>query len=126
MSYEERKVVMHKKSIDFVKNAISQIEQISVDEAKKNIDNYIFIDVREKEEIDNIPSIENSILIPRGLLEFVADDESPLYNKRLEQDKSIIVYCAVGGRGALASKTLNEMGYKNVYNLIGGLKNWYK
>ena len=115
---------MKKNSTYLVKEALAEIKEITVDEAKKMSSNVLFLDVREKEELLNMPAIENSIIIPRGLLEFYADEENPLYENKLNTKKDIIIYCAVGFRGALATKTLKTMGYNNVYNLKGGLAEW--
>ena len=59
----------------------------------------------------------------RGMLEFRVDPESPFYDKNFAKDKQIIVYCASGGRAALAGKMLKDMGYTHVYNM-GAFKNW--
>jgi rhodanese-related sulfurtransferase len=57
------------------------------------------------------------------LLEFRADPESPLHDAAFDRGKTIILYCASGGRAALAGKTLKDMGYTDVRNL-GGFKDW--
>jgi rhodanese-related sulfurtransferase len=59
----------------------------------------------------------------RGMLEFRADPESPYFDKNFAKDKNIIVYCASGGRAALAGKVLKDLGYSQVYNL-GAFKDW--
>src|SRR5262249_24419366 len=61
--------------------------------------------------------------VSRGLLEFRADPESPSHDGNFAKDKPVIVYCAAGGRAALAGKLLKDMGYAEVYNL-GGFKDW--
>lgn len=57
------------------------------------------------------------------MLEFRADPESPYHDKNFAKDKTLIVYCASGGRSALSGKLLKDMGYERVYNL-GGFKDW--
>ena len=57
------------------------------------------------------------------MLEFRADPESPYHDPAFSRDKTVIVYCASGGRSALAGKTLQELGYRDVRNL-GGFKDW--
>ena len=57
------------------------------------------------------------------MLEFRADPEAPSHDKRFDKAKPIILYCASGGRSALAGKLLKDMGYEKVYNL-GGFKDW--
>ena len=115
---------MTKSSKTIIKEAIEATEQVTAKEVSKNLEHYLILDVREKEEIDVDPGIKNSIKIPRGLLEFYADEESPIYDNRFNTDKIIIVMCALGLRGALATKTLKDMGYDNVKNLDGGLNSW--
>ena len=59
--------------------------------------------------------------VSRGMLEFRADPESPYYNPAFQKDKTVLVYCASGGRSALVGKTLKDFGYATVYN-VGGFK----
>ena len=85
----------------------------------------IFIDVRDSSDIKKTGTILDGLEIPRGLIEFVADEATPLYNENLKKDSEIILVCGVGGQAALAGKTLIEMGYKNVLN-VGGIPDWEK
>lgn len=100
----------------------SQIVQISVDElAKKMVEDSTFylIDIRtEREYLSG--HIQNAIWIPRGLLEFRIQK---LIN---DPEFEIVIYCKGGGRSALATFTLLQMGYKNILNLEGGIKEWVK
>jgi rhodanese-related sulfurtransferase len=57
------------------------------------------------------------------MLELRADSESPYHDKNFAKDKTVILYCASGGRAALAGKALKDLGYERVYNL-GGFKDW--
>jgi len=67
--------------------------------------------------------VAGALAIPRGLLEFRADPASPLHEAAFGRAKTIVTYCASGGRAALAGKTLKDMGYGDVRNL-GGFKDW--
>ena len=79
------------------------------------------IDIRDGIELQSTGSIENSFHISRGLLEFSIHPESPYVQKEnLDLDKELVLFCAAGGRSALAAKTLNEMGFKNVSHIEGG------
>ena len=79
------------------------------------------IDLREESELNNNGSIENSTHIPRGLLEFSLNANSPLIkNNIVDTNKDLVLFCAAGGRSALAAKTLKDMGYKNVSHIDGG------
>ena len=84
----------------------------------------VLVDVRETVERERDGAIPGSVHAPRGLLEFQADPESPSYNKALQPDRHIILYCGTGGRSALAAKTLIDMGYEEVSSLGGGYAAW--
>lgn len=86
-------------------------------------DDVTFVDVREGQERAG-GYIPNSLHAPRGFLEFVADPESPMHRPGLVTDRTLVLYCASGGRSALAAKTLQDMGYTKVCSLVGGLAAW--
>jgi rhodanese-related sulfurtransferase len=85
--------------------------------------NALVVDVRDAPEIDKSGKVAGAIHVSRGMLEFRADPESPYHDKNFDKDKTIILYCASGGRSALSGKVLKEMGYHEVYNL-GAFKDW--
>jgi rhodanese-related sulfurtransferase len=85
--------------------------------------NVVLVDVRDALELQDGGKAKDALHIPRGLLEFRIDPESPSYNPALQRDKTILVYCASGGRAALAGNTLKQFGYSDVRNL-GGFKDW--
>ena len=93
----------------------SSTTSIDVKEAieKHKSKSAIFIDVRDSSDIKKTGTILDGLEIPRGLIEFVADEATPLYNNNLKKDSEIILICGVGGQAALTGKTLIEMGYKN-------------
>ena len=113
-----------KSSQTLVEEANKNIETLSPEETKRLFDkNEIsLIDVRDIREIWKEGTIENSKHIPRGMLEFWFDPSSPYFKKEKFDDssKNIILFCAGGLRSALATKTLNDMGYKNVGHVEGG------
>jgi rhodanese-related sulfurtransferase len=85
--------------------------------------NTLVLDVRDAPELQQSGKVARALHVPRGMLEFRADPESPYYDKHFSKEKTLITYCASGGRAALAGKTLKDMGYERVYNL-GGFKDW--
>ncbi len=103
----------------FVKKAATIIKQVTPEKAKEMIDKggIIIIDVRTTREYRK-GTIPGALHIPRGLLEF------KITKAVKDPNQKILIFCAKGGRGALATKTLMDMGYKNVYNLKGGIKAW--
>ena len=106
-----------------ISEANKEIKTISAEEALKlsNDNKCNLIDLREEGELNNKGKIENSTHVPRGLLEFSLNPNSPLVqNKIIDTSKDIVLFCAAGGRSALAAKTLKEMGFKNVSHIDGG------
>ena len=112
-----------KSSQTLIKEALNQIKTITPGEAlKKNNNNECnLIDIRDANELEKEGRIENSIHMSRGLLEFSIHPESVLVKKeKLDLNKEIVLFCAAGGRSALAAKTLNEMGFEKVSHVEGG------
>ena len=112
---------------NYLQEANQIVMKIDVNEAiqKHKTKSSIFIDVRDSADIAKTGTILGGLTIPRGLIEFVADEATPLYNKTLQKDVEIILIFGVGGQAALAGKTLKEMGYSNVLN-VGGIGDWEK
>ena len=106
-----------------VDNALKEIKTISSDEAFEmvNKNQCNLIDIRDIRELENEGRIENSNHIPRGMLEFWLDPQSPYFKEgKLDLDKEMVLFCAGGLRSALAAKTLKDMGYKKVSHIDGG------
>src|SRR3974390_118074 len=85
--------------------------------------NALVVDVRDAPEVEKSGKAKGAVNVSRGMLEFRADPESPYHDKNFAKDKNVIIYCASGGRAALAGKVLKDMGYASVYN-AGGFKEW--
>ena len=85
--------------------------------------NTLVVDVRDAPEVEKSGKIAGAVNVSRGMLEFRADPESPYHDKNFSRDKTVILYCASGGRSALSGKVLKDMGYEKVYN-VGGFKDW--
>ena len=79
----------------------------------------VLIDVRDAPEVQRSGKLRGARNISRGMLEFRADGASTYHDPVLEQDRTLVLYCASGGRSALAAKTLLDMGYTSVYNAGG-------
>ncbi len=106
-----------------VADALKNIKTISTDEAHKMvIDNKCnLIDIRDIRELEKDGRVEGSNHIPRGMLEFWLDPDSPYFKEgKLDMNKEMVLFCAGGLRSALAAKTLNEMGFKRVSHIDGG------
>ena len=83
----------------------------------------VFVDVRDSGDIAKTGTIAGALRIPRGFMEFAADDGHPLHNDALSKDSDVVLVCGAGGMAALTGKTLSEMGYTKVHN-VGGIGEW--
>ena len=112
-----------KSSKTLVAEAQKNIESLSSDEVKTLYDNneITLIDVRDIRELWKEGTIDNSKHIPRGMLEFWFDPESSYFQaNKIKNIKKMVLFCALGWRSALATKSLVEMGFKNVAHVDGG------
>jgi rhodanese-related sulfurtransferase len=105
--------------------ANAAVPRISAADAKDLIakGNVLVVDVRDPTEVAKSGKVPGAVNVPRGMLEFRADPESPYHDKNFDKSKTAILYCASGGRSALSGRTLKDMGYDKVFNL-GGFKDW--
>tara|TARA_B100000886_G_scaffold334070_1_gene289047 strand:+ start:1270 stop:1644 length:375 start_codon:yes stop_codon:yes gene_type:complete len=112
---------------DYLDEANAVVKKIDFDSAleKHNAKSAVFIDVRDSGDIAKTGTITDALKIQRGLIEFVADEATKLYNDALKKDSEIILVCGAGGQAALTGKTLIDMGYTNVSNL-GAIGDWEK
>ncbi len=78
--------------------------------------NVLVVDIRDAPELAAGGKLKGALHVSRGMLEFRADPESPYHNPAFRKDKTVVLYCASGGRSALAGKVLQELGYQSVYN----------
>ena len=112
-----------KSSQTLVTEALKSVKTISPKEALQlsNENKCNLIDIRDEVELQKTGSIENSLNISRGLLEFSLHPEGAyVQNKKIDLNKEIVLFCAAGGRSALAAKTLKEMGFEKVSHEEGG------
>ena len=106
-----------------VQEALKEVKTISPEDAlEKSKNNQCnLIDIRDATELENTGRVENALHISRGLLEFSVHPDSPYVTQNiLNLEKEIILFCAAGGRSALAAKTLKEMGFEKVSHVDGG------
>lgn len=111
---------------ELIASANAVIDSISVHDAleKHSDPTFAFVDLRDPSERDAHGEIPGAIHAPRGHLEFYADRAAAMHNPIFSSDKTLILYCASGGRSTLATKTLVDMGISNVVNLVGGFSAW--
>ncbi|MEO3759429.1 rhodanese-like domain-containing protein [Mycobacterium sp. B14F4] len=115
---------MAKSAKDLVAAANAVVPRISPADAQELIaDGALVVDVRDAPELEQSGKVAGAVHVPRGMLEFRADPDSPYHDANFSRDKAVIVYCASGGRSALSGQALKDLGYEQVYNL-GGFGDW--
>ena len=107
-----------------VDEAMQVVTTIEPKEAKTllELDNHLLIDIRDIRELWKSGTIKGARHIPRGMLEFWLDPESPYFKPDLKVEMVKILYCASNWRSALASKALMEMGFTNIMHVKGGFQ----
>ena len=106
-----------------VEEALTQIRTLSPLEALELHDKNqcTLIDIRDKRELEKMGRIENSHHIPRGMLEFWMDPDSPYFKEgKIDMNKEMVLFCAGGLRSALATKSLKDMGFEKISHIDGG------
>lgn len=116
---------MAQSASQMVAQAKARIENLSPDQVATELQSgsATLIDIREEDERAK-GRIAAAYHAPRGMLEFYADPSSPYHREEFDPDSRLILVCASGGRSALAAETLQQMGYRRVAHLDGGLNAW--
>lgn len=109
-----------------VAGARSRIEELTPEQLAAEMEREapLIVDIREPDERRQTGVIPGAISAVRGMLEFYADSTSPYHRPEFERDRRVILYCASGGRSALAAATLQELGFAKIAHLAGGVKAW--
>ncbi|GAA0826214.1 rhodanese-like domain-containing protein [Streptosporangium amethystogenes subsp. fukuiense] len=117
---------MSTSSRHLVANARDRIRNMSVAEVAEALETgaVTLVDLREPDEVQREGAIPDAVQAPRGMLEFWADPAGPYHRAEFDPLVRTILYCASGGRSALAAQTLQELGYTDVSHLDGGLAAW--
>jgi molybdopterin/thiamine biosynthesis adenylyltransferase/rhodanese-related sulfurtransferase len=105
---------------DLLSEVKGQIKQVPLEEAKRRLEareDYVFVDVREKDET-KLGYVPGAVLLPRGFLEMQAEQKLP------DKSRKLIVYCAGGVRSAFAARALQDMGYTHVESANPGFVRW--
>ena len=108
---------------DMLSSANEEVPKVTAENARELISgrDALLLDVRDAPELTPAGKLQGAVNVSRGMLEFRADPNGKYHNPQFRKDRPVVLYCASGGRSALAAKTLSEMGYAEVYNL-GGFK----
>ena len=109
---------------EMLSSANDEVPKVTAEEAHELISgrDALLVDVRDAPELTTLGKLKGALNVSRGMLEFRADPYGSHHNPEFRKERPIVLYCASGGRSALAGKTLREMGYSEVYNL-GGFEN---
>lgn len=108
---------------EMLSSANDEVPKVTAEEAHELISgrDALLLDVRDAPEISQRGKLKGALNISRGMLEFRAEPNASYHDPEFRNERPIVLYCASGGRSALAGKTLRDMGYAEVYNL-GGFK----
>lgn len=103
---------------DMLATANREVPKLSPQEVRERVGsgNPLLVDVRDGTEVKDSGKIRGAVNVTRGMLEFRADPESPYHDPAFRKDRTVILYCASGGRSALAGKVLKDFGYQSVFN----------
>ncbi len=102
---------------------MTALSPVEVDEKLRQA-SVLLVDLRDVRELKREGKIPDSLHVPRGMLEFWIDPESPYYNSEFDKAEEIILYCNKGWRSALAAQTLQNMGIEKVSHMQGGMERW--
>ncbi len=113
---------------EMVKEAAGRINELTPSEVRELLagQTCVLVDIRDVRERQREGFIEKALHVPRGMLEFWIDPESPYHKPVFEEDKHFIFYCASGWRSALAADTAQSMGLQPVSHMKGGYTAWLK
>ena len=117
---------MARTASQMVAEAKQQVENLTVEQVAAEIatNDLLLVDIREPQERRDKGAIPGAVSAPRGMLEFWADPSTPYHREEFDPNRRTILYCASGGRSALAARTLGELGYRDVAHLDGGFTAW--
>jgi len=113
-------------AMQMVADAEAIVRTLDVAEARAlhGRDDVVFIDLRDIREVARTGLVAGAHHVPRGMLEFWIDPESPYHKPVFAADATFVFYCAGGWRSALAARTAHEMGLRPVAHMAGGMKGW--
>ena len=116
------KLKTSKELVDEAMDKIKTLSPLEFKELQKQKPDLVLIDIRDIRELKKTGKIKGAKHMPRGMLEFWLDPESPYYKKDITPDKTKVLYCASNWRSALAALTIQEMGFDNVFHIKGGFQ----
>ena len=117
-----------KTAMQLVETAMAEIETLTAAQAQQVVasGDVLLVDLRDVRECKREGKIHGAVHVPRGMLEFWIDPQSPYHKPELATDKKLLFFCAAGWRSALSTKTAKDMGFDNVAHIEGGFGAWRK
>lgn len=111
---------------DLITDARTRVTHLTPTDVAAEVDagDVLLVDLREPGELDASGILPGAVHAPRGMLEFWADPASPYHRSEFDPDRRTVLYCASGGRSALAAAALQDLGYRDVAHLDGGITGW--
>jgi rhodanese-related sulfurtransferase len=111
---------------EMISRARAQVSNLTVADVARELDegDITLVDLRDADELRRDGQIPQALHAPRGMLEFLADPESPYHAAGLDPQRRTVLYCGAGGQSALSTATLRELGYVDVAHLDGGMAAW--
>ncbi|MCB1672863.1 MAG: rhodanese-like domain-containing protein [Gammaproteobacteria bacterium] len=111
---------------DLVRRAEQRVRSLTPAEVSQRLggEGVLLVDLRDIRELKREGKIPHALHVPRGMLEFWIDPESPYYKPAFASASEVILYCNKGWRSALAAASLLDMGCEEVFHLRGGLEQW--
>jgi len=119
-------LAIKKGCMSLVEDAEKQVQTLTPAEVEQRLqqEGVLLVDLRDVRELKREGSIPQSLHVPRGMLEFWIDPDSPYYRTEFQQAKELILYCNKGWRSALAALSLQNMGIEKVAHMQGGMERW--
>ena len=111
---------------ELIEEANAEIETLGIGDAiaaHGDVDTVI-VDLRDVRELAREGKVPGCLHVPRGMLEFWIDPDSPYFKDVFNEDKRFVFYCSKGWRSALATQTAQRMGLKRVCHIDGGFEAW--
>ena len=117
----------YKKLVEEAEKNLQAIDSAELNAKLQGLDDtLLLIDLRDVRELKREGKIPGALHIPRGMLEFWIDPDSPYYRAEFDKAEELILYCNKGWRSALAAQSLQAMGVENITHLQGGMEQWLK
>ena len=112
--------------MELVERAEQRVNSLEPAEVARRLseDGVLLVDLRDIRELKREGKIAAAVHVPRGMLEFWVDPDSPYYKPVFGSASDVILYCNKGWRSALAAQSLLDMGCEGVSHMSGGLERW--